>query len=134
MKTVVALVFTFSVCTNAVVRVQAMQQAAPGDRPTCTVTSTSPCFPYSCDSQGKMCDQSCLSDNNCATGAVCSAVTSQCTVLTYQCTDTFTITASSGYTSSCMPYKCVAGSCQQQCSMPGDCYTGWSCVGGHCTK
>jgi len=32
-----------------------------------------------------------------------------------------------GQTQSCMPYKCVGGSCQNVCSTGGDCGPGYVC-------
>jgi hypothetical protein len=33
---------------------------------------------------------------------------------------------------SCLPYRCAAGVCQQQCAAPADCAPGYGCSSGQC--
>lgn len=98
----------------------------------CTLPATSNCAPYGCDSVAGTCKTSCAGDTDCSQGATCNTTTGQCTTGAATCLDATTLKLANGQTQSCAPYKCVGGACQQQCSTPSDCATGYVCQGNAC--
>jgi MYXO-CTERM domain-containing protein len=50
------------------------------------------------------------------------------------CKDAFTVQALNGAETSCAPYKCVAGGCQQQCVKDSDCADGYGCAQSACVR
>jgi hypothetical protein len=100
--------------------------------PETCATQKYPCTPYTCDSETDTCGASCLSDHDCAQGATCDQATAKCASHGTVCKDDFTIQDSNGQVESCIPYKCVGGTCQQQCQSSNDCYDGYTCVSDHC--
>lgn len=114
-------------CSGDVARVRTC--TGPGS----CVDQRYPCAPYGCDESGTTCQGACASDDDCSSGARCNQGDSACTVLTYHCSDAFTVTSSVGLAERCDPYTCKAGHCQQQCSSNGDCATGYFCFSdGRC--
>lgn len=100
----------------------------------CAAGSSSPCSPYGCDTGTGVCRSSCSSNADCSQGSVCDTLSGKCASATNQCKDAFTVEMPNGTTQSCSPYKCVAGKCQQQCSVPGDCAPGYECQGKVCVE
>jgi hypothetical protein len=117
-----------TVCTNGVQQVSWEQDG------TCKHSFDIPCFPFACASDGVACAESCQSSNECATGASCNDVTLECAPVPYQCKDAFTVIDASGTETSCMPYRCAAGSCQDACNVDGDCATGYVCRAPTCVS
>jgi len=99
---------------------------------TCVVNFRYPCVPYRCDADHVTCGNVCLSDADCAQGASCDTATGECAEFGAICKDDFTVEDSNGQIESCIPYKCVAGVCQQQCQTSNDCYDGYQCSGNFC--
>ena len=112
----------------------ATQVAAYNSAGECVHAFTYPCSPYACDSDGKTCNNNCESNQDCAGGATCNVGSGTCVHPYYSCTDAFTVLNSDGHKTSCLPYKCVNGGCQQQCVNPSDCGDGYACTNSHCTK
>lgn len=100
----------------------------------CAIRASYPCFPYACSARLKTCRDKCTSDGDCAAGAKCNSAKSECVPTPASCRDPFTIITAAGHEESCRPYKCVAGSCHQQCSETADCSSGFHCANAHCTK
>lgn len=111
-------------CSSSVVRVSVCN----GE--TCEHVLTAPCAPYGCDAKGEWCASSCSSDANCAEGSVCATTTGKCAWMPTRCIDNFAIKSPNGQVESCMPYRCLANACQQQCATNSDCAPGWSCEDG----
>jgi hypothetical protein len=98
----------------------------------CSVPVRFSCFPYRCEPAARACKTDCVSSGDCAAGAVCNLATAECAPIGYQCKDAFTVQASDGTSSSCSPYRCVAGACQSTCSGNLDCADPSKCSNGLC--
>jgi hypothetical protein len=96
----------------------------------CTQLASYACVPYTCAKNGVECTSHCTSNADCGQGAECNTARGECASYFGTCEDARTVKSPAGSLSSCAPYRCVAGACQQQCSVdiPGDCAAGWSCV------
>jgi hypothetical protein len=97
----------------------------------CVNPSSQPCAPYGCSSTG--CNTSCTSNADCAAGAGCDG-SGKCVIVTAICKDDYTVKAADGTESSCVPYKCVGGACQQQCTTTSDCAPGYDCQSSKCVS
>jgi hypothetical protein len=86
-----------------------------------------PCSPYGCDATLGLCHDHCVTDGYCAQGAGCDTVTSRCTSEGARCAGPFTVRMPDGADESCVPYKCVAGTCRTVCTNPYDCAPGYTC-------
>lgn len=93
----------------------------------CHVWFRLPCTPYDCDEPAGVCRQECQYNGQCAQGSLCDTSTGLCAVASSRCEDAFTVKQPNGQAQSCMPYKCVGGSCQNVCSTGGDCGPGYAC-------
>ena len=92
------------------------------------------CAAYACDSATGACKNVCLSNTDCAAGAVCNQASGVCATITNTCIDEFTSQSSDGKKSSCAPYKCSGGVCAQACTTSADCATGFVCQGSKCVE
>ena len=110
-------------CSNAIAHVSVCKGVQCSER-------TYPCAPYACAGDGMTCQTECESSAQCAAGATCNPARSECTSYSSVCADPFTRKAPDGNLSSCAPYKCVAGNCQQQCVQSSDCAQGYTCTRG----
>jgi hypothetical protein len=98
----------------------------------CNPQAAVSCLPYSCDTNGKQCFATCTTTLECGGGAACDG-TGSCVIVTGgTCKDDFTVELPDGTEASCVPYKCLAGKCQQQCVTSGDCAAGYACAGSAC--
>jgi hypothetical protein len=97
---------------------------------TCRELSSYACVPFTCAADGEGCTATCNSTKDCGQGAACNTVRHECYSYFSACYDTWTVVSPGGQLSSCMPYRCVGGYCQQQCSMdhPNDCGAGFKCA------
>lgn len=98
----------------------------------CELNFVFSCFPYACDADGKFCGTGCKGDKDCAVGAVCNVSYGRCTTVGTLCYDPYTVIQTDGVKQSCLPYKCAAGNCQQQCTKSSECSSGYKCKKGHC--
>lgn len=98
----------------------------------CSQLSTKNCLPYGCNAASGVCNTTCASDTECAQGAKCDTNTGKCAVTSATCKDATTVLLPNGQSESCVPYKCVGGACQQQCSTTTDCADGYICQGSSC--
>lgn len=98
----------------------------------CAVPATQNCAPYTCNAQALACATTCASDTDCAQGAICNTSTGKCAAASATCKDTTTVQLPNGQTEACIPYRCVGGACQQQCSSGSDCAPGYDCQGNAC--
>jgi hypothetical protein len=89
-----------------------------------------PCDPYGCDNQGLSCNTSCITHLDCSEGGMCN-VNGKCVTRLAICKDEFTVQAPDGTETSCAPYKCKAGACQQQCVTTQECAPDYECMDGH---
>jgi len=116
-----------STCTNGVYRPK--KCSGQGE---CVDQAPTACAPFACDAVGGKCKTSCLTSTDCDTSAECDSKTGTCVEKTSTCSDDFTAKASSGATTSCIPYRCKAGACVSDCTGAMDCYTGYDCVNSKC--
>jgi MYXO-CTERM domain-containing protein len=100
----------------------------------CSLLPTQNCLPYACKSATGVCGSTCASDTDCAQGAKCDTNTGKCAVTAATCKDATTLLQPNGQSESCVPYKCVGGACQQQCSSGSDCAPGYVCQGTACVS
>lgn len=100
----------------------------------CAAPRTQSCVPSGCDPVAKACIKTCTKDGDCAAGATCDIGTGKCAVTDNTCKDVFTVISPGGSQTSCAPYRCVAGACQQQCVIDADCATGYTCNASACMK
>jgi hypothetical protein len=98
----------------------------------CALPTTKNCAPYGCNSTAGTCKASCAGDADCSQGATCNTSNGQCTTGAATCQDATTVKLANGQTQSCVPYKCLGGACQQQCSSANDCAPGYACAGTAC--
>jgi len=94
------------------------------------------CAPYDCDEAAGLCRQLCQSDMDCAQGSQCDTSTGMCAMVSARCADASTVKMPNGQTQSCLPYKCLGGSCRNVCVSNGDCGSGYMCnsSAGACVK
>lgn len=98
----------------------------------CSVPATKNCLPYGCNATTGACYATCSSDAECAQGSKCDTSQGKCAVSAATCKDATTVIQPNGQEVSCVPYKCLAGACQQQCSQSSDCASGYVCQGTAC--
>jgi hypothetical protein len=115
-------------CLNDIARISVCEASG------CKEMRTYNCHPYGCTKDGTACAASCSTTADCAGGSECNTTTGQCSLSFGSCSDAFTIRMPNGQTASCAPYKCIAGSCQQQCSSSNDCVAGYVCKKSSSTK
>lgn len=108
-------------CANAVAHVSVCKGAQCSER-------TYPCNPYACAPDGLTCESECESDAQCSAGGKCNVARGECSLFFAVCSDPWSRMTPDGQTSTCKPYRCVAGSCQQQCVKNSDCWGGGTCV------
>jgi hypothetical protein len=89
-----------------------------------------PCDPYGCDNEGRTCNSSCSSNADCSEGGSCNG-NGRCVTRLAECKNDFTVKAPDGTETSCAPYLCKAGACQQQCVEDRECAPDYVCVDGH---
>jgi hypothetical protein len=99
---------------------------------TCTAATTKNCTPYACDSATNACRASCKVRSDCASGAECNTGTAQCAPASSMCKDATTVIEPSGSETSCLPYKCNAGKCGDNCTLDDDCGSGFGCKKAQC--
>ena len=100
----------------------------------CASARTQSCVPFGCDPIARACIRTCIKDGDCAAGAMCDIGSGKCAVAGNTCKDAFTVVSPNGSQTSCAPYRCVAGGCQQQCVSDGDCSEGYVCRGSACVR
>lgn len=93
-----------------------------------------PCSPYSCDTAAQTCKSSCTTSADCAAGAECNTQTGTCAASGGTCLDDFAVENSDGTTTSCAPYRCKAGVCQDACTAANDCAEGYECHAPLCVR
>lgn len=120
------------VCAEASCVGDSVRPAARCDEDECVPASTESCVPYSCDVEAKACRTSCAGDQDCAAGARCETSRGLCTQEGNRCADSFTVETPSREQTSCAPYKCQSGSCQQQCTSSSDCADVYVCIDSAC--
>jgi hypothetical protein len=90
----------------------------------CPAATTKACGLYACD--GPSCRRTCRSDLDCAKTASCDEISHEC-VPAETCDGDHTITAPSGTSKDCTPYKCEGKACLDKCSSSSECVDGYVC-------
>lgn len=102
----------------------------------CEAAMNYPCAPFACDGASGTCRDHCSTKADCSTGSACNQAVGQCVVEGNTCADAFTVQNANGTTVGCGAYRCLAGSCQQQCGGDSDCKQdeGYRCVDHSCER
>ena len=67
-----------------------------------------------------------------AQGSSCDSLTGRCAARHAICVDAFVLEGVDSQLSSCQPYRCINGMCQQQCVGNVDCSDGFHRSGSRC--
>jgi hypothetical protein len=104
----------------------------------CVQNRITSCFPYGCDQQAGTCGYACMSDQQCAPGAMCSAATKSCVPAFSRCDkdEAKLLVLPDGTKTACDPYMCRGNSCMTNCAVSTDCAPGFVCdsLVGRCIK
>lgn len=96
----------------------------------CASVTPKNCGNYVC--KAGACLTACSTNADCAAGATCDRNEDACVVIVATCRDAYSVEEPGGAITSCDGYRCVAGSCQQQCSDNEDCAPTFQCLGSSC--
>ena len=77
----------------------------------CKLWFRTPCSPYNCDQANGVCRGLCMTNADCAQGALCNTSNNLCAPYGSTCKDGYIVLMSNGQEQSCYPKKCQAGAC-----------------------
>jgi len=104
----------------------------------CVQDRITSCFPYGCNQPSGTCGYACMSDQQCAHGAMCSTTAKSCMPAFSRCDKDAErlLVHPDGTTTACDPYMCRGNTCMSNCAVTTDCAPGFVCdsMVGRCIK